>query len=77
MSVEQNKATLKRYYQEVFNNNDLSNWNEMVDESYVMHVVGAPQPAKGFEGAKQNLAQREAFAPDGKMSIDEIERREP
>lgn len=72
MGTEENIATLKRYYEEVFNNNDLSNWNELVDEDYVMHLVGAPQQPKGVEGAKQNLAQREAFAPDGKMSIDEM-----
>ena len=72
MSVEENKTTLKRYYDEVMNKGNLSNWDAMVDESYVMHLIGAPQPSVGLEGGKQTKAQREAFSPDGQISIDEL-----
>ena len=72
MAVEENKATLKRYYEEVFNNHDLTNWDEMVDESYVMHLNGAPQPLAGLEGAQQTRNQTTTFAPDGKINIEEM-----
>ena len=68
---EANKTTLRRYYQEVFGKGDLSHWSEMVDENYVMRVVGAA-PLKGLEGGKQTTAQRMAMAPDTKTTIDEI-----
>jgi len=71
MGTEENKATLRRYYEEVLSKGDLSNWNELVDEGYVMHLIGAPQPLKGLEGAKQVQSQK-VFAPDGKISIDEM-----
>ena len=72
MGAEENKATLKRYYDEVMNKGDLSNWSEMVDDSYIMHLVGAPQPLVGLEGGKQTLANRKAISPDGQISIEEL-----
>ena len=70
MSVEENKATLRKYYDEIFNKGDLSHWSEMVDDTYVMKVVGG-QELKGLDGAKQTQAQR-AFSPDMTVSIDEM-----
>ena len=71
MGVEENKAVLRRYYEEVFNKGDLSNWDEMVDKGYVMHLVGADEPSVGLEGAKR-VQQQRALAPDGRMTIEDM-----
>ena len=71
MGTEENKATLKRYYEEVFNNNDLSKWNEMVDEDYVLHAA-VDSGLRGLEQLKQTQVNRLALAPDTKITIDEV-----
>ena len=71
MGIEQNKATLKRYYDEIFNGGDFSVWDELMDENYVTVTANGTE-YKGLEGAKRRHASTSAAAPDGRTSIDEM-----
>jgi steroid delta-isomerase-like uncharacterized protein len=67
---EANKATLRRYYEEVLNNGNYSLWSELMTDDYVLRAPGGE--LKGAEAGKQNYAQRKAMAPDSQFTIDEI-----
>jgi predicted ester cyclase len=73
MSTEKNKATLRRYYDEVFNKKNLSVWDELMDKNYTMSPVGNRTGGlKGLEGAKQVATGISGNAPDTKITIDEM-----
>jgi len=68
MSVEQNKATLRRYYETVLNKGDFAKWDEFVDKDYVMH--GGGQDSQGVEGGKRAFESRRTMAPDQQFTFD-------
>jgi predicted ester cyclase len=70
MSVEQNKATLRRYYETVLNQGDFTKWDELVDKDYVIRSGG--QETKGPEGGKRAFESRRAGAPDIRITFDEM-----
>ena len=66
MSVEQNKATLKRLYEEVWNKGNLSLMPEMVSPDYHYGEY------RGLDGYRQVVTmQRNAF-PDVRFTIDQV-----
>lgn len=66
MSVEQNKATLKRMYDEVWNKGNFSIASELVSPDY------HHQNYKGPEGWKQLVSSMRTAFPDLHDSIDQV-----
>jgi len=66
MSVEQNKATLKRMYDEVWNTGDVSKLSELVSPDYQMGDI------KGPEGLGQTVNMFRSAFPDLHFTIDQV-----
>ena len=71
MSVEENKVTLRRVIEEVWNNGDLSVVPELISPDYPL-----PYPlegeSKGPEGFKKMVTMYRTAIPDCHYTIDEI-----
>lgn len=69
MKINQNKALIKRYFEEVWNQGKLEVLDEIIDVNYINHSPGMPNPKPGPEGLKPIIAgMRKAF-PDLKFEI--------
>ena len=63
MSTEQNKALVRRFYEEVFNKKNLASLDEFVDPQIVEHDLPPGLPA-GSEGTRQFIGMYLAAIPD-------------
>jgi steroid delta-isomerase-like uncharacterized protein len=70
MSAESNKTTLRRFFEELFNEGNLEVAGEIVAEDYVNHNP-APGEPPGLEGLKAFIAGMRTSFPDGHFSIDD------
>jgi steroid delta-isomerase-like uncharacterized protein len=71
MSVAENRALLKRFYDEGWNANDISVYDELVTEDFIDHQA-VPGMGAGREGFKQlNVIFRTAF-PDVQVHYDGV-----
>ncbi len=70
MSTEQNKALIRRFYDEVWNKGNLDVTYEVFDDSYVRHDLRPGNPSPGPEGQKKIASDFRAAFPDLQMSID-------
>ncbi len=69
MSTEDNKALVRRVYEEIVNQHNLA--TELIDPNYVDHVPGFP-PVQGIEGLQQLISiYRNAF-PDMQVTIEDL-----
>ena len=67
MSSEQNKRTVRRFYEEVINQNNLAVLDELLGEAYVSHDLPSdPTALKGF------ISGFHAAFPDGRITIDQL-----
>lgn len=72
MSIENNKALIRRVYEEVINEGNMALLDELVGPDYVEHDPNYPRPIRGPEGLKEYfLTFRNAF-PDLHLSIEDI-----
>lgn len=71
MSVESNRELIRRFYDEGWTQNDLSVYDELVQEDFVDHqaLPGLPPGREGFKGL--NVMFRAAF-PDLRVDIDNV-----
>lgn len=72
MSVEENKALLKRYFEEVLNKGNVSAVDQYIDENYTMRGASGAELIKGRKAAKEYWGQARVFAPDLHATIDEM-----
>ncbi len=70
MSVEQNKATLKRLYDEAWNKGNLSVIPDLVSPDYLTHT--AQRDFKGLQGYRDNVTSQRTNMPDLHFTIEEI-----
>ncbi len=70
MSVEQNKESLRRCFEEVWNRGDLSVIPEVISPDYVGYSPGAT--VKGLDGFEQMVRSQRTAMPDIHWSIDEV-----
>jgi steroid delta-isomerase-like uncharacterized protein len=70
MSVEQNKETIHRHVEEIFNKGKLAVADEIVSPEYVYH--GPIGEYKGLEGFKQMVAMALKIFPDIHYTIDDM-----
>jgi len=67
MSSEQNKATVRRFYDEVINQNNVAVLEELHGDKYVSHDLPSdPAALKSFIGSFH------AAFPDGRITIDQM-----
>lgn len=69
MSVEENKANVRRLNDEVFNKGNLALVDELMAPNYVFHIT--PE-VKGPEGLKQYIATFRTAFPDLHITIEDM-----
>lgn len=72
MSVEENKAIVQRYYDEVLNGRDLSLLEETHAVDYVHHDPSNPADIEGREGTRKRLAELMRAFPDFRYTIEDM-----
>lgn len=72
MSTEENKATPRRFFEDVFNQGNLAIVDEMKSSSYVFHDPNSPEPVRGPEGFKQYLLMFRTAFPDLHSTIEDL-----
>ena len=71
MSAEENKAVVRRYIEEVWNEHNQSVTDEVVAPDYLNHAA-PPEHPRGIAGAKQTLDWLMAAFPDTRFDIEGI-----
>jgi steroid delta-isomerase-like uncharacterized protein len=72
VSVEENKAVIDRYREEVFNEKNLLAVDKYVAPNYVRHDPGAPAQVRGPDGVKQLAAGFFAAFPDIHFDAEDV-----
>ena len=70
MSAEENKAKIRRIYEEVFHKGNMAVADEIIAPNYVLHVSG--QEFKGPEGFKQFAAMFRTAFPDIHITVEDM-----
>lgn len=70
MSVEQNKALVRRVFDEIINQGNLGATDEVLSTRYVNHNFAEVQP--GPEGFKQVISMFRSAFPDMKIMIEDV-----
>jgi steroid delta-isomerase-like uncharacterized protein len=71
MSVEDNKANVRSFIEEVFNKQNLAIIDELIAEDYVVNGVGGQQ-LKGPDGVRMMITMYTTAFPDLHMIIDDL-----
>jgi len=71
MSTEENKAIVRRFNAELFNEKRLDRVDEFIAPDYVDHGA-VPGQGPGLEGAKQKWAMYLAAIPDLRISVEDL-----
>lgn len=73
MSIEQNKGTVRRFYEEMLSGHDLEVAEELFTEDFVDHDPEDPEGRpSGIEGAKEEVGAYIAAFPDMRVSVDDL-----
>lgn len=70
MSTEENKALIRRFYDQVWNRGNVDVADEIFAEDYVRHDLRPGNPNPGPEGQKKIARDFRAAFPDLQMSVD-------
>ena len=70
MSIEENKATFRRWFEETWNKGNMDVTDELTSPDFTLHAAGPMAP--GFEGFKQSVDQWLTGFPGGRMTIDDL-----
>jgi len=71
MSTEDNKALLRRYYDEVINKKNLAAIDEFIDPNFVNHALPPGMPA-GIEGERQVFSMYTTAFPDTHFTVEDM-----
>jgi steroid delta-isomerase-like uncharacterized protein len=71
MSIEENKALIRRFYEEVFNNRNLAALDDFYAPDHIDHTLPPSLPA-GPEGTKQAIATMLEGFPDLHITIEDM-----
>ncbi len=69
-SIEQNKATARRWSEELWGRGNLAVADEIVAAEYVRHDPGDPFPARGPEDVKRIVSMLRAMLPDFRIQVE-------
>ena len=70
MSIEQNKATARRWSEELWGKGNLAVADEIIAPEYVRHDPGDPFPARGPEDVKRIVIMLRTMLPDLSIQIE-------
>src|SRR5215468_11866171 len=70
MSLEQNKATARRWSEELWGRGNLAVADEIIAPEYVRHDPGDPFPARGPEDVKRIVTMLRTMLPDLRIQIE-------
>jgi steroid delta-isomerase-like uncharacterized protein len=71
MSAEENKALVRRFFEEVFNKGNLALAGEVLAPNYVLHDPATPNLAGGPEGYKQMVSTYRNAFPDLQLTVED------
>ena len=71
MSIEENKAMDRRFYEEVWNGGNLAVVDEFVAANYVDHDPQPTGAVEGVEGIKQSVTMYRTAFPDAHFTIED------
>ena len=69
--AEENKATSRRFYEELFNQGNLHVAEEIVTLDFVLHDPNIPEEPRGPEGLKQFVTMYRNVFPDLNFTIED------
>ncbi len=72
MSIENNKALVRRFYDEVMNQGNLDLIDELVAPDFVEHQVFPGLPTTGPESVKAGIGMFRSAFPDLRMAADDM-----
>ena len=72
MSTDANKALVRRYIEELWNNRDLSVVDEIISPTYLFHSQSAPADLDGPDGVRKHFAMITAAFPDVQFTIEDL-----
>ena len=72
MSTEENKAIVRRWSEELFNQGNLVVADEIVAPTYRRHDPGDPFAVEGPEGVKRLVSMLRAQVPDLHISVEDV-----
>ena len=72
MSTEENKALVRRGFEEFANRKNLAAVDELIAPNYVGYYPTMPEPVRGREGFKQLISMYHSAFPDLKVTIDDM-----
>jgi steroid delta-isomerase-like uncharacterized protein len=70
MSIEQNKATARRWSEELWGKGNLAVADEIVAPDYVRHDPGDPFPVRGPDDVKRLVTMLRGMFPDFRLQIE-------
>ena len=72
MSVEENRALIQRFVEEVFNHGNLDVVDDIYAPDYVGHTAGSPEQTLGPEGVREFVELYRSAFPDLHTTIEDI-----
>ena len=72
MSIEENKAIVRRWSEELWSQGKLDVADEIVAPDYVRHDPGDPFPARGPEDVKRLVSMLRGMLPDLTITIEDM-----
>jgi predicted ester cyclase len=72
MSTEENKATARRWSEELWGQGNLAVADEIVAPDYVRHDTGDPFPARGPDDVKKIVGMLRGMLPDLRIEVDDV-----
>src|SRR5215471_15818204 len=70
MSLEQNKATARRWSEELWGQGNLAVADEIIAADYIRHDPGDPFPARGPEDVKRIVTMMRTMLPDFRIHVE-------
>jgi len=67
--LERNKAIVRRFYEELWNEGRMETADELFDENFIGHAPGNAEDSRGPEGVKKLINMWRTAAPDLKVEI--------
>lgn len=72
MSLEDNKALVRRMFEEVFMQGNLAAVDQLFAPDYLMHNPGATWVVLGYLGVKQTVTEVRTAFPDFSLSVEDV-----
>ena len=72
MTAEENKATARRWSEELWGQGNLAVADEVIAPDYVRHDAGDPFPARGPEDVKKIVGMLRGMLPDLRIEVQDV-----